>query len=310
MKIYSAPLQGFTEAVWRNVHNEVFGGIDGYYTPFLRYEHGEIRNKDIRDVERKNNTVENLVPQIIAATPEEMRPLLELIRNEGYKCVDINMGCSFPLQARKKHGAGILPHPDLVAGILEEVKRNDDIVFSIKMRLGWLDKSEWQALIGMINDTPVSHVTMHPRLGVEQYKKPVDMDAFAEFYKACNHPIVYNGDLLTLHDMQCVEKEFPELKGIMLGRGLLANPALGLEYSAGRETTFKERAMLVRAMHEKMHNVMAQRLQGNTQYLSKLKPYWEYLLPDMIKRDKKAILKAVSIEKYMHAVNDALANYI
>ena len=56
MKIYSAPLQGFTEAVWRNIHCAVFGGVDGYYTPFLRYEHGEIRNKDVRDVERKNNS--------------------------------------------------------------------------------------------------------------------------------------------------------------------------------------------------------------------------------------------------------------
>ena len=309
MKIYSAPLQGFTEAVWRNVHYEVFGGIDGYYTPFLRYEHGEIRNKDIRDVERKNNTVENLVPQIIAATPDEMRPLLELVRNEGYSCVDINMGCSFPLQARKKHGSGILPHPDLIAGILEEIKRNDDIVFSIKMRLGWQEKSEWQSLIEMINAAPLSHVTMHPRLGVEQYKKPVDMDAFREFYSACKHPVVYNGDLLTLQDIQRVEKEFPALKGIMLGRGLLANPSLGMEYLSGKETTASERAALVRKMHEKMHNVMAQRLQGNTQYLSKLKPYWEYLLPDMLKRDKKAILKATSIDKYMHAVNDALANY-
>ena len=309
MKIYSAPLQGFTEAVWRNIHNEVFGGIDGYYTPFLRYEHGEIRSKDIRDVERKNNTVENLVPQIIAATPEEMRPLLNLIRNEGYTCVDINMGCSFPLQARKKHGAGILPHPDLVAGILEEVKCNSDITFSIKMRLGWQEKCEWQALIEAINATPLSHVTMHPRLGVEQYKKPVDIDAFAEFYNACKHPVVYNGDLLTLQDIQRVESAFPALKGIMLGRGLLANPGLGVEYATGREMTNNERAALVRKMHDKMHDVMVQRLQGNTQYLSKLKPYWGYLLPDMLKRDKKAILKATTIDKYMHAVNDGLANY-
>ena len=309
MKIYSAPLQGFTEAVWRNVHSEIFGGIDGYYTPFLRYEHGEIGSKDIRDVERKNNTVENLVPQIIAATPEEMRPLLELIRNEGYKCVDINMGCSFPLQARKKHGAGILPHPDLVAGILDEVKRNSDITFSIKMRLGWEEKSEWKSLIEIINNAPLSHVTMHPRLGVEQYKRPVDMDAFAEFYEACKHPVVYNGDLLTLQDIRRVESAFPALKGIMLGRGLLANPALGSEYSAGQETTDKELAVLVRKMHDRMHDVMVQRLQGNTQYLSKLKPYWEYLLPDMLKRDKKAILKATAIDKYMQAVNEGLANY-
>jgi tRNA-dihydrouridine synthase len=309
MKIYSAPLQGFTEAVWRNIHNEVFGGIDGYFTPFLRYEHGEIRSKDIRDVERKNNTVENLVPQIIAATTDEMRPLLDLIRNEGYKCVDINMGCSFPLQARKKHGAGILPHPDLVAGILEEVKRNSDIRFSIKMRLGWEEKNEWKSLIEIINNAPLSHVTMHPRLGIEQYKKPVDIDAFAEFYNACKHPVVYNGDLLTLQDIQRVENEFPKLKGIMLGRGLLANPALGVEYSSGKAMANKDCAALVRKMHDRMHDVMSQRLQGNTQYLNKLKPYWEYLLPDMLKRDKKAILKATTIDKYMQAVNEGLSNF-
>ena len=309
MKIYSAPLQGFTEAVWRNIHNEVFGGSDGYFTPFLRYEHGEIRSKDIRDVERKNNTVENLVPQIIAATPDEMRPLLDLIRNEGYECVDINMGCSFPLQARKKHGAGILPHPDLVAGILEEVKRNNDITFSIKMRLGWEEKSEWKSLIEIINNAPLSHVTMHPRLGIEQYKKPVDIDAFAEFYNACKHPVVYNGDLLTLQDIQRVENEFPKLKGIMLGRGLLANPALGVEYSSGKAMANKDCAALVRKMHDRMHDVMSQRLQGNTQYLNKLKPYWEYLLPDMLKRDKKAILKATTIDKYMQAVNEGLSNF-
>lgn len=309
MKIYSAPLQGLTEAVWRNIHNAVFGGIDSYFTPFLRYEHGEIRNKDIRDVERKNNSVENVVPQIIAAIPEEMRPLLDLIRREGYKRVDINMGCSFPLQARKRHGAGLLPYPDMVAEILEEVKRNSDIVFSVKMRLGWLDKGEWKALMPAINDAPLCHVAMHPRLGIEQYKKPVDIDAFTEFYDACTHPVIYNGDLLTLQDIKRVEERFQNLEGVMLGRGLLANPALGMEYASGKELAGKELAALVRRMHDNMYDVMVQRLQGNTQFLSKLKLYWEYLLPDMLKRDKKAILKATTIEKYMQAVNDALANY-
>ena len=182
MKIYSAPLQGFTEAVWRNTHQNVFGGIDGYYTPFLRYEHGEIRNKDIRDVERKNNTVDNLIPQIIAATPDEMRPLLELIKNEGYTRVDINMGCSFPLQVRKRHGAGLLPHPGLVDSLMKELAQYPGISFSVKMRLGWESKNEWRELMPLLNDAPLRHITMHPRLGIEQYKQPVDIDAFSEFY--------------------------------------------------------------------------------------------------------------------------------
>ena len=309
MKIYSAPLQGFTEAVWRNVHAAVFGGIDGYYTPFLRYEHGEIRNKDIRDVERKNNSVDNLVPQVIAATPDEMRPLLDLIANEGYNRVDINMGCSFPLQMRKRHGAGLLPYPDLVKDLMKEVVLHPEFSFSVKMRLGCNSKDEWKELMPILNDAPLRHITMHPRLGVEQYKKPVDVDAFAEFYAACKHPVIYNGDLCSLTDIHRIEQLFPALKGIMLGRGLLANPALGIEYREGRELTNSEQSNLVRRMHDEMFRLLTPRLQGNTQFLSKMKPYWEYLLPTMLKRDKKAILKATTIEKYMNAVNEGLAGY-
>ncbi|MBR5852069.1 MAG: tRNA-dihydrouridine synthase family protein [Bacteroidaceae bacterium] len=309
MKIYSAPLQGFTEAVWRNVHAAVFGGIDGYYTPFLRYEHGEIRNKDIRDIERKNNSVENLVPQVIAANPDEMRPLLNLIAGEGYSRVDINMGCSFPLQMRKRHGAGLLPYPELVAELMKEVAQHPEVSFSVKMRLGCNSKDEWKELMPILNDAPLRHVTMHPRLGIEQYKKPVDVDAFTEFYTACKHPVIYNGDLNSLADINRVEQLFPGLKGIMLGRGLLANPALGVEYRTGRELTNAELGNLVRQMHDALMRELTPRLQGNTQFLSKMKPYWEYLLPDMLKRDKKAILKATTIEKYMNAVNDGLAGY-
>ena len=306
MNIYSAPLQGFTEAVWRNVHCEVFGGIDGYYTPFLRYEHGEIRSKDVRDIERKNNTVVNLVPQIIAATPDEMRPLMELLANEGYDCVDINMGCSFPLQMRKKHGAGLLPYPGMVAAVLKATADYPEIKFSVKMRLGCESKDEWRALLPIFNDTPLEHITMHPRLGVEQYKKPVDIESFAEFYLACNHPVVYNGDLLTMDDILRVEKEFPGLKGIMLGRGLLANPALGIEYRNGRVMTDGEFCVLVQRMHDAMFRELSPRLQGNTQFLTKMKPYWEYLLPTLPKRLRKPILKATTTEKYQVAVANVL----
>ena len=306
MKIYSAPLQGFTEAVWRNVHSTVFGGVDGYFTPFLRYEHGEIRNKDIRDIERKNNTAAHLVPQIIAATPEEMKPLMELIAEEGYSRVDINMGCSFPLQMRKKHGAGLLPHPDMVTALLNTVAGYTSVEFSVKMRLGCESKDEWRALMPILNDAPLKHITMHPRLGVEQYKKPVDVDAFAEFYNACKHPVIYNGDILSLQDIQRIEQDFPQLKGVMLGRGLLANPALGIEYRESRELTETELCRLVRLMHDEMFRQLTPRLQGNTQFLGKMKPYWEYLLPALPKRLRKPILKATTIEKYQAAVANAL----
>ncbi|MBR5241178.1 MAG: tRNA-dihydrouridine synthase family protein [Muribaculaceae bacterium] len=309
MKIYSAPLQGYTEAVWRNLHSSVFGGVDTYYTPFLRYERNEIRSKDIRDVERKNNTVSSLVPQIIASSPEEMQPLVQLIRAEGYNRVDINMGCSFILQVKRKRGAGILPYPDMVSALMQEVSNNKDIKVSVKMRLGWESKDEWRELISILNEAPLHSVTMHPRLGVEQYKKSVDVETFAEFYNKCKHPIIYNGDLLTLSDIKQIEERFPNVEAIMLGRGLLANPLLAKEYKENREFTNQEKATLIRKMHDKMYEELSPRLLGNTQFLSKMKPYWEYLLPDMLKKEKKTILKSSTIEKYIINVNTALSNY-
>ena len=309
MKIFAAPLQGFTEATWRNVHNETYGGIDTYITPFIRIEKGEIRNKDIRDTEKKNNTVPHLIPQIIAATPDELLPIAEFIAKEGYCEADINRGCSFALQVRKQHGAGLLPHPEAVAALMKATGEMPEIKFSVKMRLGWDNKEEWRNILPILNDTPLTRITLHPRLGREQYKQPADRKEFARFYEECRHPLVYNGDLTTLEEMNRTAEEFPRLEGLMVGRGLLGNPALGKEYKEQRNLSHGEKASLLAAFHDKFYQAITPRLQGNTQILSKLKPYWEYLLPDMEKRDRKAIIKASTAEKYLAAVNSAIAKY-
>lgn len=309
MKIYAAPLQGFTEATWRNVHNRTYGGIDTYIAPFIRIEKGEIRNKDIRDTEKKNNTVPHLIPQLIAATPEELLPIAEFIAKEGYDEADINMGCSFALQVRKCHGAGLLPHPDAVAALMKATEQMPGMKFSVKMRLGWGNKEEWRQILPILNDTNLTRITLHPRTGREQYRCRADKEEFARFYEECRHPLVYNGDILTLEDMMQTAGRFPRLEGIMIGRGLLANPALGKEYKEERCLSRGEKASLLADFHNSFYEAMSPRLQGNTQILSKMKPYWEYLLPDMEKRDRKAILKASTSEKYLAAVNSAIAGY-
>ena len=50
LPIHFAPLQGYTEAIYRQAHARIFGGIESYYTPFVRVEHGEIRKKDMREI--------------------------------------------------------------------------------------------------------------------------------------------------------------------------------------------------------------------------------------------------------------------
>ena len=118
--------------------------------------------------------------------------------------------------------------------------------------------------------------------------------------------MIYNGDILTLDDIKRIEERFPALKGVMLGRGLLANPALGVEYRNGRTLDSAELCTLVQQMHDELFRQLSPRLQGNTQFLTKMKPYWEYQLPTLPKRLRKPILKATTIEKYQSAVANAL----
>ena len=63
LSIHMAPLQGYTEAAYRNAHAASFGGIAHYYTPFVRIEKDAFRAKDLRDIDPANNEVPHLVPQ-------------------------------------------------------------------------------------------------------------------------------------------------------------------------------------------------------------------------------------------------------
>lgn len=305
--IYAAPLQGFTEAAWRNAHEQTFGGVDAYYTPFIRLEKGEIRNKDKREVLPQQNTVRHLIPQLVASESEELNLLAGFLFSQGYREIDINMGCPFPLIANRGKGSGILPYPEKVASLLDAMCHFPEIRFSVKMRLGWQYADEWKQVLPLLNHSCVTQVILHPRIGKQQYKGEVNSAAFDEFYKSCELPLVYNGDLCTPASVQKVIERYPLLKGVMLGRGLLADPSLALSIREGKSPDQRTLYSEVSAMHELIYEHYSRIIEGGeTQLLAKLKTMWEYLLPDMERKLRKVILKSNRLDTYLRAVEEAL----
>ena len=306
LKIFAAPLQGFTEAAWRVAHNEVFGGVDAYFTPFIRYEKGGLRNKDRREVQPENNRGIRLIPQIMASEPEEMKALADFILTLGYKEIDLNMGCPFPLIANRGKGSGILQYPEKVAALMECINAYvaDGISFSVKMRLGQVSADEWKEILPAINASEVKMVTLHPRIGKQQYKGDVDMEAFAEFYNECSKPLVYNGDLCRVADINRIVEKFPYLYGVMIGRGLLADGALAAGYKSGSELKQDELYAKVRRMHSLMYQRYSETIEGgDAQLLLKMKSMWEYWLPELDKKKRKAIHKANKLSVYLNEVD-------
>ncbi|MEG1402741.1 tRNA-dihydrouridine synthase family protein [Bacteroides sp.] len=301
--LHFAPLQGYTEAPYRDAHATVFGGIDTYYTPFVRIERGEFRRKDTRDIEPENNHVAHLVPQLIASDVEKAKTILALFIEKGYREVSINLGCPFPILAKRHNGSGMLPYPEEVKALLAIVEQHPEIRFSVKMRLGWENSEECLALAPLLNDLPLEHIALHARLGKQQYKGEVDLDAFAAFADVCQKPLIYNGDLLTVEGIQQIEKRFPQLAGIMIGRGLLANPALAMEYKTGVSLSPEELREKLRTLHAAVYARYEEQLQGgDEQLLHKIKPFWDYLEPALDRKVWKAIHKSGSLNKYQAAV--------
>ena len=304
--VYFAPLQGFTEAPYRRIHNAVCGGIAKYYTPFIRLEHGQIRKKDLREALPEQNTGVCVIPQVIANSAEEFSILTEKLISLGHQEIDINMGCPFPLQTRTGRGSGILPHPENVESVLNEaqcIREERGVRFSLKMRLGQESSDECLALLPIINRVELEHITLHPRIGRDQYKGELDMQAFKQFYEASNNPIVFNGMLLTTEDIHRIEEEYPKLKALMIGRGLLARPTLATEYQTGKNMTDDEVRRRVLQMHQALLTHYEKAIEGGeSQLVQKMHSFWEYQEPLFGHKHVKQVMKSGSLRRYREAV--------
>lgn len=304
MNIYAAPLQGYTDRVWRENHAMVYGdGVTAYYSPFMRVEKGDVRRRDLRDIEQSDSPEAfRLVPQIIFRDVDEFSMLADAVADRGYREIDLNMGCPFPLQTGRGRGAALLRRPDVLAEVAKEMERRRDVTFTVKMRLGMEDSGEWTGVVDILNSMPLASIAVHPRTASQGYAGQLHLDSFGNFVESSAHPVVYNGDLLTSADCQRILSDYPSVSGLMIGRGLLARPSLVAEIRSGEEWDRDRRIAAVKSLHSRLFDHAVECYCGDSQILSKLKPFWEYLEPEIGRKVAKAIRKAGSVTRYREAV--------
>ena len=136
--------------------------------------------------------------------------------------------------ARRGKGAGLLPSPERVEALLRVLEEFKEMQCSVKMRLGWEKTEECLALLPLLNAASLSAIILHARANPE---------GFGAFLKGCKHSLFYNGDLRTAEDIQAIRARFPGIRGVMIGRGLLANPALAEEFTGGKTLSPEERVL-------------------------------------------------------------------
>ncbi|MDE6301595.1 MAG: tRNA-dihydrouridine synthase family protein [Muribaculaceae bacterium] len=302
-----APLQGLTDPAWRCAHARAMHSSDmsfTYFSPFVRVESDEIRARDIKSLAPDRNRDISLVPQVIFKDMNELGILTEAITRAGYSRIDLNMGCPFPPQVKAGRGVAAAVNPCLLAELADFVSQNPDLEFSVKMRPGISSPDEWEKTIELINKIPVKFVTLHPRVAKAGYRGKPDLECFDRFSERLHHPLIYNGDITTPSDYAVITDRFPNIKGVMLGRGMLSRPSLGAEIIGGNEWDADRRRELWLAIHRAVAESIIASSQGDAQALARLKPRLEFIESDLFdKRYLKALVKSRDLATYLSLLN-------
>ena len=299
MQYYYAPLEGITDDLFRRVHNRHFPGTDRYYTPFLSpcSDGPALTRKELRQVLPENNEGIPLIPQLISNSAPAFLRAAALLRDLGYKEVNLNLGCPSGTVCAKNKGAGALKDREQLRKFLDEIFDFCPLEISLKTRLGWADPGEFEALLALYNQYPVKALIIHPRVREDFYRKPVHMDAFRAAREISRPPLVLSGGIGKASDLP---RRFPGNESmpeaIMLGRGLVANPGLIRQIKSGRAMTREE----FQEFHRELFSLTAERLGNARGTMFRMKELWGWMILMFDGREKyqKQLRKATTLTEY------------
>ena len=227
MEFEFAPLEGVTDAVYRRTHRRFYPGIARYYTPFISPTQNHILTpRDKRELAPENNPSVPLVPQLLGKSADDLLWAMRELSAMGYDEVNLNLGCPSGTVTAKGKGAGALADPEALDRLLDALFSAAPLAISVKTRLGMKRPEEFFALLEVFNRYPIRRLILHPRTAAQQYTGAADKELFARAAERTALPLCYNGDLFTAEDIARFRERFPDIRMLMLGRGLVADPGL------------------------------------------------------------------------------------
>ena len=302
-KLYFAPMEGITTYVYRNVFARYFGGIDTYFTPFLANKRFGARERN--DILPEHNRGIRVVPQILTNKADFFLAIAEQLSAYGYDEVNLNLGCPSGTVVNRRRGAGFLSVPDELDRFLCEIFAKSPLKISLKTRIGIRDLSEWDRLLQIYRQYPMTECIIHPRLREEYYSGTPHAEAFVRAAEVLKVPLCYNGNITDEAGCEAILNRVPNTNAVMIGRGALANPELPLRLK-GVQTVFDP--VRFRAFHDEILSGYIEEMSGEQPVLFKMKELWFHMASYVgaTEEELKKVRKAESLTDYRIAVRALL----
>mgnify|MGYP006191557341 FL=1 len=309
--LLSSPLQGFTDFRFRNAFHKHFGGIDTFYSPYIKLN-GKlvVKGSYERDILPENNNTLEVIPQIITNDAEEFLFVAKYVQQFGYKELNWNLGCPYPMVAKCGMGSGLIKNTDQIEHILKRVHNETDIIVSMKMRMGYENATEILDVFPILEQYPIKNIAIHARIGKQLYKGGVDLDSFQKCLDTSKQKIYYNGDITSVAKFNELQERFPSIDHWMIGRGLIADPFLPSMIKNNTTEYPKNRLEIFEAFHDEIYREYDAYLQGPTPIRMKMLGFWEYFSESFSNPQKtfKKIKKAGNSKNYEAAVKEIFKN--
>ena len=305
MNYYVAPMEGLTDRVWRQAHQKWFGWAGApakYYAPFLSPpENRVLIKKKMAELAPEANPGAPVVPQLLAKDGALAAWMVGQLRQLGYTEVNLNFGCPSGTVTAKGKGSGMLRDLDKLDAFLAALFAEAEGPLTVKTRLGVEKPEEFAAVLEIYNRYPIAELTIHPRVMRQQYRGIADREAFAKALPECRMPVCYNGDLTTVEQLRAFEADFPTVQSLMVGRGIIADPALFRQALGGPAATKEE----LRGYLDDLYHGYTALFGSAGCAISRMKGHWFYLIHrfDGSERLEKQLRKLREPWEYETVVN-------
>lgn len=309
MKLSLAPMHGFSDLIYRSTLSHI-GGVDVFYAPYIRVENGAVKAKSLADIAPDANAGLTVVPQVLTNSADEFLLVADTVSQMGYTELNWNLGCPFPMVAKRRLGAGLLPYPETIDSILTTVEARCGISLSVKMRLGYMSADEVWPVLDVLNQHKIKEIIVHPRIGKQMYNGVADSSILPQIVEKSTHTVAYNGDITSTEQAHSLLEKNPTITHLMIGRGLLSNPFLANQIKGVEPNAFIKRNQLMNFVGTIAERQL-DRLQGAGHFIQKMTTYWEYWsqMFDDAHRAFKTVKKCRSVEEYTDKVQDIVLGW-
>jgi tRNA-dihydrouridine synthase B len=216
-----SPMDGYSDWPFRSLCRELGSAVS--YTEFIQIElilqghKGVFKRLTYHEDERP------LAFQIYGEDPDLVLKAALQVQELKPDFIDINMGCPAKSVAHRGAGVGLMRSPLKVARIFKKLSAALDVPVTGKIRLGWDDCQSYKLIARIVEENGGSLVAIHGRTKEQRYGGQADWDAIADVCAAVNIPVIGNGDIKRVADIERM-KQYTGCQAVMIGRGAISNP--------------------------------------------------------------------------------------